>query len=202
MPSQQADHPRLPAEERRRRLEQAAVSLFAQHGFAATTVDDIVDAAGVSKPVFYRHFESKHELVVMLLERHRDGLAMAPIDVLAESTELPLRERIALILEAWFDYLDANPIALELLHSRTGEPEIDAVIDELHERQRAADANLLREFADPPIPEHELSALAETVRASLSGLAIWSATRPQIPRGSVIDALCRLVLGLLAALPA
>lgn len=198
MPTESFVARRLPAAERRRRLEHAAVGLFAERGFAATTVEDIVAAAGVSKPVFYRHYESKHELVLLLLKRHRDGLAMAPIGALIQSAELPLQDRIALMLVAWFGYLDAHPIALELLHSRTGDAEIDAAIEELHERQRAADANLLREFAATTIPEQELSAVAETIRASLSGLAIWSAARPEIPRSAVIAALTRLVLGLLS----
>jgi len=38
------------------RLEEAAARLFAERGYLATTVDDIVSAADVSKPALYRHF--------------------------------------------------------------------------------------------------------------------------------------------------
>ena len=64
----------------RRRLENAAANLFAQKGYARTTVDDPVDAAGVSKPALYRHFESKKHLHMALLERHRHELAAAALD--------------------------------------------------------------------------------------------------------------------------
>ena len=72
----------LPAAERRARIEDAAARLFAERGYAATSVEDIVREAGVSKPILYRHFESKRDLHAMLLERRRDELAAAPLDQL------------------------------------------------------------------------------------------------------------------------
>ncbi len=59
---------RLTPSERRSLIEQAATRLFAQRGFAATTVDDIVHAAGFTKPMLYRHFESKQELSQAFIE--------------------------------------------------------------------------------------------------------------------------------------
>src|SRR5689334_13682407 len=41
----------------------AAIDLFAEKGFEETTVDDIVDAAGTSRRTFFRHFESKRDLI-------------------------------------------------------------------------------------------------------------------------------------------
>lgn len=55
----------------RERLLKAAVRLFAVKGYAATTVRDILRAAGVTAPVLYYHFGSKEGLFVALL---RDGL--------------------------------------------------------------------------------------------------------------------------------
>ena len=117
---------RLSAAERQQRLEQAAEDLFARHGFLATSVEDIAHTAGVSKPAFYRHYETKHELVFALMARHRDGLAMAPLTVLTETAGTPISPQIRAMLAAWFDYLDAHPVALQLLHSRSGDATIDA----------------------------------------------------------------------------
>lgn len=44
---------------RRRRIEEAALALFAGHGYTVTSVDDIVTRARVSKSAFYEFFESK-----------------------------------------------------------------------------------------------------------------------------------------------
>jgi AcrR family transcriptional regulator len=48
--------------ERRQQLLDAAARLFAEQGYAATRVVDIVDAAGVAKGLFYWYFENKEAL--------------------------------------------------------------------------------------------------------------------------------------------
>jgi AcrR family transcriptional regulator len=45
-------------------LEQAAQKLFAERGFAATTVSDIATAAGVTERTFFRYFTGKEELIL------------------------------------------------------------------------------------------------------------------------------------------
>ena len=45
-----------------------ALSLFAEHGYAATTMDDIAEAAGVTKPLVYQHFDSKRALYLELMD--------------------------------------------------------------------------------------------------------------------------------------
>src|SRR6478752_7040677 len=50
-------------EETRTAIADAAVALFLQRGFADTTMDDIADAAGVSRRTAYRHFPTKDDLV-------------------------------------------------------------------------------------------------------------------------------------------
>jgi AcrR family transcriptional regulator len=48
--------------ERKQQLLDAAASLFAEQGYAATRVVDIVDAAGVAKGLFYWYFDNKESL--------------------------------------------------------------------------------------------------------------------------------------------
>jgi AcrR family transcriptional regulator len=60
--------PRLPAAERRRQLLDTARTVFAERGFHATAMNDIADAAGVTKPVLYQHFSSKRDLYREVLE--------------------------------------------------------------------------------------------------------------------------------------
>ncbi|MFJ4845923.1 TetR/AcrR family transcriptional regulator [Streptomyces sp. NPDC088733] len=57
----------------RQKLFQAAVTLIAEQGFSATTVDEIADRAGVAKGTVYYNFASKNELFEELL-RHGVGL--------------------------------------------------------------------------------------------------------------------------------
>ena len=57
-PSLVATPKRLPAGKRREQLLDVALRLFARSGFKATTMDDIAEQAGVTKPLLYQHFAS------------------------------------------------------------------------------------------------------------------------------------------------
>jgi AcrR family transcriptional regulator len=186
---------RLAATERRRLIEDAATHLFAERGYIATTIDDIVACAGVTKPILYRHFESKQDLVMTLLERHRDELAAAPLDALLASADRPFAERLDAMLGAWFGYVEAHPFVRLLLYDSSGDTEVAALVEELHDRQRAADVALLREFV-PHIPEHELVPLGEIIRSSLSALGLWRLDHPDTDAASVNAALRRVVLAI------
>jgi TetR/AcrR family transcriptional regulator, cholesterol catabolism regulator len=64
------------------RLYEAAVDLIGEHGYAGTTVDEIVARAGVAKGTVYYHFKSKAELVKALLD---DGLQRLAASFKAEA---------------------------------------------------------------------------------------------------------------------
>jgi AcrR family transcriptional regulator len=53
---------RLPAADRRRQLLDVALQCFGDRGFHHTSMNDIAEAAGVTKPVLYQHFPSKRAL--------------------------------------------------------------------------------------------------------------------------------------------
>lgn len=77
----------------RRQLLATAASLFYERGIAATGVDAVVHASGVSKPTLYAHFGSKAELVVAVLEqRHEDRVAQlgAWLEGVADPRDRPL----------------------------------------------------------------------------------------------------------------
>ncbi len=52
------------------RLREVALDLFSRQGFEATTIDDLVAAAGCGKGTFYRYFPNKEALLDHLLEDH------------------------------------------------------------------------------------------------------------------------------------
>jgi TetR/AcrR family transcriptional regulator, cholesterol catabolism regulator len=70
--------------ERKRQLVDAAMTLFAERGYAATRIRDICDRAGVAKGLFYWYFPTKLDLFTELVRsmrqqlRHAQGDAMSP----------------------------------------------------------------------------------------------------------------------------
>lgn len=62
----------------RRRILSAAVDLFADHGYDATSVSQVISRAGVAKGGFYHHFASKDELLIAvygeLINRQLEGM--------------------------------------------------------------------------------------------------------------------------------
>jgi AcrR family transcriptional regulator len=65
---------RLPAAERRRRLVDTALRVFAEGSYRGTTTAEIAREAGVSEPILYRHFASKRDLYLACIEASWDRL--------------------------------------------------------------------------------------------------------------------------------
>jgi len=60
---------RLPAAQRREQLLNTAAQLFAERGYSKTTTALLAKAAGVTEPIIYRHFSSKREMFIALIDR-------------------------------------------------------------------------------------------------------------------------------------
>ena len=65
---------RLPAKARRQQLLDTSLATFARLGYHDSSMNDIADSAGVTKPVLYQHFESKRELFLELLTALSDDI--------------------------------------------------------------------------------------------------------------------------------
>ncbi len=97
----------------RRRLLQSAIKLFAKHGFHAVSVDEIVDQAKVNKRMVYHYFGSKDALFEAALVEVYSRIESIEIHAI-ESGSSP-REKLAHLLESYFDFLDAEPEFTRLL---------------------------------------------------------------------------------------
>jgi len=188
---------RLPPEQRRELIVEAAGRLFGQRGYDGTRLDAVAAAAGVTKPVLYRHFADKTALYLALLDRHRQDLgsfagALPP--------DGPLEARLRAVLEVWLDYVQANDYAWRMLFRDTGGgEEVRAYRVEVHARARGVLAGLLRHLAPAPIPERELEPLAELLRMGMASLVLWWIETPGVERDAVLDATVRVWTGLLTA---
>lgn len=59
---------------KKKQIEDAAVELFARHGFAGTTIKDIAQKSEVTEGALYRHYAGKEELALALFERELESV--------------------------------------------------------------------------------------------------------------------------------
>ncbi len=90
---------RLPAEQRRREILEAAVTVFAEHGYSGTGTADIAAAAGIGEPTIYRYFASKQDLYLAALRLSGEQV-MENWQRIAAENEDPLNA--LLILGQWY----------------------------------------------------------------------------------------------------
>ena len=190
---------RLRADQRREVILAAAGPLFAERGYAATTLDQIAAAAGVTKPVLYRHFDSKKALYLALLWKHREDL---PRFLSRIPPGLPFEESIEPVLEAWIAYVDEHAYAWRMLFRDSGgDAEIRAARHEVHTRAREVLTGFLGAQKEAGIHDAELEPLAEFIRAGGAGLALWWLDHPDVPREVLVGVTVRMMRGILLSDP-
>jgi AcrR family transcriptional regulator len=197
---------RLTGEQRRQQLVEVAASLFSEHGYRSTTMDDVAEAAGVTKPLLYQHFSSKKALYLELVDEiaHR---CLAAIAEATERAESP-RQKVEHSLNAYFILVVSDKASFQLLYDRDHggdeelgravrrvqhalvtavDPLIDAGLDDDHRRFLAAGMVGMAEGAslswiesqqDQPTlaTDAERSAEAERLARRLSSL-MWAGLR-------------------------
>lgn len=183
---------RLTGPYRRHLIEQAASEVFAEQGYAATTLERVAAAAGVTRPLLYKHFSSKRELHLTLLAQHRDALLQRLADGLGQPG--PLAERLPRVAESWFAYVEENPFAwFMLFRDTTGDPEIQGFYREMQATARNALAALIRAEPNLDLAEERVEPTAEFFRSAMTGLALWWAEHRDVPRALVVDVAFRAV---------
>ena len=106
---------RLPAAARRQQLLDTALATFARLGYHDASMNDIAEAAGVTKPVLYQHFGSKRELFLEVLGDVAAGMRRA-VHTATSSAEGP-RQQVQLGFAAWFRWVDEHRDGFNVLFS-------------------------------------------------------------------------------------
>lgn len=99
-----------------RQILETSAELFADRGFAATSLQDIADAVGVSRPALYHYVSSKDEI----LSRLTDGLAASAGEGVrtAMAEKLPADRQLALLVRALTLPIAESPGRFRLLLTR------------------------------------------------------------------------------------
>ncbi len=150
---------RLPAEQRRTQLIAVAVEVFGERGFHATSMDEVAEAAGVTKPVLYQHFPSKRALYRELL----DDVDAQLVDRLVEATASAAngRERVEQGFAAYFRFVTENRAGFRLLFGASVRS--DAEFTVVTERAIDRIAELIADLVEIDAPAGHRRVLAHAI---------------------------------------
>ncbi|MFI1470832.1 TetR/AcrR family transcriptional regulator [Streptomyces wuyuanensis] len=103
---------RLSVEERRGQLLRSALTLFAHRAPEDVSLDDVAEAAGVSRPLVYRYFPGgKQQLYEAALRSSGDALVLC----FTEPPTGPPTERLGRVLERYLDFVDEHDAGFSAL---------------------------------------------------------------------------------------
>src|SRR5207247_621254 len=101
-----------PDEPGRERVLEAALELFGERGYHATSIAEIGERAGIAKSVLYHYFESKSALYETIVETLSDQLLERVAGALPGDPDAP---RLRPGLDAYLGFLAERPAAWRLL---------------------------------------------------------------------------------------
>lgn len=182
---------RLSGDQRRERILEVSTEAFARGGYHGASVGEIAAAAGITKPVLYDHFASKHDLYVELMERARDELTER--GSAAMSADAPAEQRVRAAVDAFFSFVEERPATASVLLSMPrGDPDLVEPARLVQAEATARIAQLLAAepelFAGKRYRMRRIELLAEFIKMGMHGLAEWWAEHPKVPRRALVEA--------------
>ncbi|MBB5135094.1 AcrR family transcriptional regulator [Thermocatellispora tengchongensis] len=178
---------------RREAILAAAIHLFARHGFAAVSNDDIGAATGVTGPTVYKHFASKTEILVTALNRGDDALQLA-LDRALTGAPAPA-DALPAVVASYADFAAGHPDLIGVLITEV----IHLPAEERHANRRkqhlyVAEWTRLLRAVRPELSQPEALALTHGALTLVNDLVRLPLTRSRPHRAEELTALALEVL--------
>lgn len=172
---------RLPRSVRERQIVDAAVQVFAAHGFHQASMDEISETAGVSKPMLYAYLGSKDELFIACVRREGNRLTEAITS--AVDGDLRPDEQLWHGLRAFFAHVSENRDSWTILHRLANSRENPFASEMTEWRQQAVEliATLLAQAttdADKPMHVEQMRPFAVALGGASESLVEWWSENP------------------------
>jgi len=110
--------------ERVKQIIDSAAALFDEIGIANATPSDIAKASGLTRTSLYRYFPNKASIIRALAERHLQALQLR---FSAVPTDLPLEQRIELIIETYAEFYQKEPGYMAVWSGVDSLPELKSI---------------------------------------------------------------------------
>jgi AcrR family transcriptional regulator len=181
-------------ERRRRRIADAALALFANRGYNATSVEDVVAQAKVSKSAFYEFFMSKEDCFRELLSQEGGALIHDVLTSAATGHDHHARLRLGIttFVRSCFE---RSSVARLLIVEAVGLSEgVDQVRHDLQGRFADAVGEEVRHamLHDPFYADKDPQVFGRAVVGAVSDAVGYFLTHPGVDTESLADSLCRI----------
>ena len=103
-PSMTSHDVTMPAVSARERILTAAYELFSRRGIRAVGTDEVIERAGVARATLYRHFATKNDLVLAVLERREEVWTHGLIEEQSRQRGTTPEEQLLAIFDVMHDW--------------------------------------------------------------------------------------------------
>ncbi|MFE3060463.1 TetR/AcrR family transcriptional regulator [Nocardia sp. NPDC059239] len=178
----------------------AATKVFVTRGYHASTMDEIAQNAGYSKPALYSQFSSKLELYLAVLQDNADTLTKSVQRALHASAVNQCRLRG--VVQAFFDFVDNETQGFRLVFNSdlVSEPSVQWHVGRAHDACVSAVCEIVTHNSE--LNAHQARILAVgMVGASQFAARYWLETGRAVPKTEAVAAVIALCWGGLSQVP-
>ena len=123
-----ASRTRLSPEDREQQLLRVDSDIIETDGVDSVRIPYVAAAAGVTRPVVYKFFPNRHELIKAVLEDFREDFARRTPDILNTEEDADIGSIARAFIDAACDTIEARgPGGWQILRSAGHDPEISAI---------------------------------------------------------------------------
>ncbi|MFI0351938.1 TetR/AcrR family transcriptional regulator [Actinomadura sp. 9N407] len=170
---------RMSRAERERQMLDVAEEIFGERGYRATSMDEIAERCGVSKPMLYEYFGSKDGLLLACVSRSQAELHEVTQKAIAGATTP--QDVLWRGMVAYFSFIDSHSRSFAMLAQQPfgGPPETPEAIEGIRRQQTALIAGVLATFA-ADAPADAVEAYTEIIIGASERLSLWRTRRPDV----------------------
>jgi AcrR family transcriptional regulator len=166
----------------RERILRSAARLFAMKGRDGTSVEEIMAAAGMTKPVMYYHFENKADLCACVEEYVRRRICR--LEDRALSVGGPLKKKLAVLFTCYFRLAKLNArtarIFRRMMLSTQNEESRLRAVAAMREHLERLETTLVSCLRGDCLPEQRASDLAQLVYSVINYFTLTCELSPQL----------------------
>lgn len=193
---------RLPASERRKVILDAALGTFVEFGYHGALMDTIAERADVTKPILYRHFPSKLDLLLAIIDRSGENLRQSLLK--PDTSEVDWITAIRHAVRSYFEFVEESEAGFRLIYDT--DLKVDSLAQERVTEIRSGIIDLVndkvRYYTDTEaVPAERIYIIAVMLVGMVESTVLHWMKYRMYPREIVEESLVWAIASILARLP-